>query len=68
MVSVSGAENIAKLFAHGTATSRPIVVGRYFDSFGQDGDGWYFTERKVDIQMIGDVSTHLLVDPRQYDK
>ena len=103
---VSGAQNIAKLFAtttrrypdHGntprtrhlvlnpivkisperTATSRstfcviqdtetvplqPIVVGRYFDAFTCDDAGWYFTERKVEIQMIGDVSAHLMVDP-----
>jgi 3-phenylpropionate/cinnamic acid dioxygenase small subunit len=107
---VSGAENIAKLFAmttrryadHGntprtrhlvlnpivdvegrTATARstfcvvqntetvplqPIVVGRYFDSFSCDDDGWYFTERKVEVQMIGDVSAHLMVDPRDFDR
>jgi 3-phenylpropionate/cinnamic acid dioxygenase small subunit len=111
---VSGAENIAKLFAmttrrypdHGntprtrhlvlnplveisaqrTAAARstfcvvqntetvplqPIVVGRYFDAFGRDPDvpaGWYFTERKVEVQMIGDVSAHLMVDPRQFDQ
>ena len=106
---VSGAENIAKLFAattrrypdhgntprtrhlvlnplvelkqDGTAASRstfcviqdtdtvpmqPIVVGRYFDTFGRDDSGWYSTERKVEIQMIGDVSAHLLVDPRKF--
>jgi SnoaL-like domain len=114
---VSGAENIAKLFAmttrrypeHGnaprtrhlvlnpiveistkispvrTATSRstfcvvqnteavplqPIVVGRYFDAFSCDPDDgpadWYFTERKVDVQMVGDVSAHLMVDPRTF--
>jgi hypothetical protein len=111
---VSGAENIAKLFAkttrrhpdHGntprtrhlvlnpiveigaqrTATARstfcvvqntetvplqPIVVGRYFDTFRCDPDvpaGWYFTERKVEVEMIGDVSAHLMVDPRQFDQ
>ncbi|MCW2627437.1 nuclear transport factor 2 family protein [Mycobacterium sp.] len=111
---VSGAENIAKLFAmttrrhpdHGntprtrhlvlnpiveigaqrTATARstfcvvqntetvplqPIVVGRYFDTFSCDPDvpaGWYFTERKVEVEMIGDVSAHLMVDPRQFDQ
>ena len=109
--SVSGAENIAKLFAattrrypdHGntprtrhlvlnpiveltgdTAVSRstfcvvqdtesvpiqPIVVGRYFDAFGRDGDassGWHFTERRVEIQMIGNVSDHLMVDPTNF--
>jgi 3-phenylpropionate/cinnamic acid dioxygenase small subunit len=111
---VSGAENIAKLFAtttrrypeHGntprtrhlvlnpiievspqrTATARstfcvvqhtetvplqPIVVGRYFDRFScstDDPAGWYFTERKVDVQMIGDVSAHLMVDPTGFEK
>lgn len=108
--SVSGAENIANLFAmttrrypdhgntprtrhmvlnpiveltdDGTAATRstfcvvqdtetvpiqPIVVGRYYDKFGRDGDGWHFTERKVEIQMIGDVSAHLMVDPKAYD-
>jgi hypothetical protein len=106
---VSGAQNIAKLFAattrrypeHGntprtrhlvlnpiielsperTAISRstfcvvqdtaavpiqPIVVGRYFDTFGRDESGWYFTERKVEIQMIGNVSDHLMVDPGNF--
>jgi 3-phenylpropionate/cinnamic acid dioxygenase small subunit len=106
---VSGAENIAKLFAKttrrypdhgntprtrhlvlnpivelhgdGTAASRstfcvlqdtaavpiqPIVVGRYFDTFGRDESGWHFTERKVEIQMIGNVTDHLMVDPRNF--
>jgi 3-phenylpropionate/cinnamic acid dioxygenase small subunit len=49
---------------------QPIVVGRYCDAFRRDPDvagGWYFTERKVDVQMIGDVSDHLMVDPRRFD-
>jgi 3-phenylpropionate/cinnamic acid dioxygenase small subunit len=109
--SVSGAQNIAQLFAmttrrypdhgntprtrhlvlnpivelndDGTAATRstfcvvqdtetvpiqPIVVGRYHDRFGHDGDGWYFTERMVEIQMIGDVSAHLMVDPTAFEK
>jgi 3-phenylpropionate/cinnamic acid dioxygenase small subunit len=106
---VSGAGNIAKLFAattrrypdhgntprtrhlvlnpivelqgDGTAASRstfcvvqdteavpiqPIVVGRYFDTFGCDEGGWHFTERKVEIQMLGNVSDHLMVDPGNF--
>ena len=47
-----------------TVPLQPIVVGRYYDTFGRDEDGWYFTERKVDVQMIGDVSAHLMIDPR----
>jgi 3-phenylpropionate/cinnamic acid dioxygenase small subunit len=49
-----------------TVPLQPIVVGRYADAFARDEDGWYFTERKVDVQMVGDVSAHLMVDPRQY--
>lgn len=51
-----------------TVPIQPIVVGRYYDRFGHDDDGWYFTERKVEIQMIGDVSAHLMVDPKAYEK
>ena len=52
-----------------TVPLQPIVVGRYFDAFSCDPDvpaGWYFTERKVEVQMVGDVSAHLMVDPRRY--
>jgi 3-phenylpropionate/cinnamic acid dioxygenase small subunit len=49
-----------------TLPLQPIVVGRYFDAFSCDDAGWYFTERKVEVQMVGDVSAHLTVDPRQY--
>jgi 3-phenylpropionate/cinnamic acid dioxygenase small subunit len=51
-----------------TVPIQPIVVGRYFDAFGHDESGWHFTERKVEIQMLGDVSAHLMVDPRKFDK
>lgn len=49
-----------------TVPLQPIVVGRYADTFARDEDGWYFTERKVDVELVGDVSAHLMVDPRQY--
>ena len=54
-----------------TVPLQPIVVGRYFDRFARDADdpdGWYFTERRVEIQMMGDVSAHLMVDPRAFGK
>jgi hypothetical protein len=80
---VSGAQHIAELFAATTVACstfcvvqdtesvpiQPIVVGRYFDSFGRDSDvpgGWHFTQRKVEIQMIGNVSDHLMVDPTNF--
>ena len=48
-----------------TVPLQPIVVGRYADSFARDeADGWYFTERVVDVQMVGDVSDHLTMDLR----
>ena len=40
----------------------PIVVGRYYDGFARDRDGWFFTERIADVEMVGDVSDHLLID------
>ena len=43
-----------------TVALQPIVVGRYRDSFARDQAGWYFTDRHVDIEMLGDVSDHLL--------
>ena len=51
-----------------TVPLQPIVVGRYLDAFNCDDDGWYFTERAVDVQMIGNVSAHLTVDPRAFDR
>lgn len=47
---------------------QPIVVGRYLDRFARaPGLGWHFTARIADVEMIGDVSDHLLIDPRRFD-
>lgn len=46
----------------------PIVVGRYLDTFARDRDGWHFTERIAAVEMIGDVSDHLLIDPTRFDQ
>jgi 3-phenylpropionate/cinnamic acid dioxygenase small subunit len=51
-----------------TVPLQPIVVGRYLDTFSHDESGWYFTAREVDVEMIGDVSAHLMLDPRQFDR
>ncbi len=51
-----------------TVSLRPIVVGRYLDRFSCDDAGWYFSERRVDVEMVGDVSAHLMVDPRAFDR
>lgn len=47
---------------------QPIVAGRYYDRFARDAGGWHFTERKADVEMVGDVSDHLLIDPHQFDQ
>jgi 3-phenylpropionate/cinnamic acid dioxygenase small subunit len=49
-----------------TVSLQPIVVGRYRDTFARDGDGWYFTARQVDVEHVGDVSAHLLINPRDF--
>ena len=47
---------------------QPIVVGRYLDRFALDTGGWHFTERIADVEMVGDVSDHLLIDPGAFDR
>ncbi len=55
---------------------QPIVVGRYYDKFARDGQdrfardqqGWHFTERVAHVEMTGDVSDHLLIDPAAFDQ
>jgi 3-phenylpropionate/cinnamic acid dioxygenase small subunit len=49
-----------------TVPLQPIVVGRYSDTFSCDDTGWYFTSRRVDVEMIGDISAHLMVDPGRF--
>ncbi|MFV1362855.1 nuclear transport factor 2 family protein [Mycolicibacterium elephantis] len=49
-----------------TVPLQPIVVGRYFDRFTCDDAGWHFAERRVDVEMVGDVSAHLSIDPTAF--
>lgn len=46
---------------------QPIVVGRYLDTFAREDGNWHFTERIADVEMTGDVSDHLLVDPARFE-
>lgn len=39
-----------------------IIAGRYEDRFARDENGWYFTERRMRPQLLGDLSRHLLID------
>ncbi len=50
-----------------TVPLQPIVVGRYRDTFSCDDAGWFFTSRRVDVEMIGDISAHLMIDPGRFD-
>lgn len=50
--------------ATGSGQLAPIVVGRYHDTFALDDDGWYFASRDMDVELVGDVSAHLMVNPR----
>jgi 3-phenylpropionate/cinnamic acid dioxygenase small subunit len=42
---------------------QPIAAGRYQDAFARDERGWRFTERTVLLELLGDVSRHLLRAP-----
>jgi hypothetical protein len=39
-----------------------ILAGRYADTFVRDAGGWRFADRLVHIELVGDVSAHLVVD------
>jgi hypothetical protein len=38
-----------------------ILTGTYADEFVRDEDGWHFADRLVRIQLVGDISEHLVV-------
>jgi ketosteroid isomerase-like protein len=63
--------------AAGTATARsyytvlqqtpslplqPIIAGRYRDDFSRAGGDWHFTRRHIVVDLVGDISQHLLID------
>lgn len=41
---------------------QPIVTGRYHDRFLRDEDGWRFRERRMFVDMAGDLSRHLQIE------
>jgi 3-phenylpropionate/cinnamic acid dioxygenase small subunit len=41
---------------------RPIITGRYRDTFVRGGTGWRFSERRFLVDLVGDLSAHLRFD------
>jgi hypothetical protein len=39
---------------------QPILAGRYHDRFTRSGGTWHFSERRYLIDLVGDVSQHML--------
>jgi ketosteroid isomerase-like protein len=44
---------------------QPIIAGRYRDEFSRTGGAWHFTRRHIVVDVVGDVSEHLLIDLTQ---
>ena len=42
-----------------TLPLQPILTGRYADRLARDDEGWYFVERLITMEQLGDVSQHL---------
>lgn len=47
-----------------TLPLQPIIVGRYHDTFRRRDGRWWFDTRIMRIDLVGDVSQHLLFDLR----
>jgi len=41
---------------------QPIIAGRYHDRFARDGGVWRFAERRFLVDLVGDLSQHLLTE------
>lgn len=46
----------------GGSPLQPIVAGRYHDTFQRVDGCWYFDTRTIFVDLLGDVSRHLLID------
>jgi hypothetical protein len=58
--TASARSSVTILQATGKLPLQPIVVGRYEDEFRRAGGSWRFAARRVDFQLIGDMSQHLV--------
>ncbi len=41
---------------------QPIISGRYRDSFRKAATGWEFARREMHVDLVGDMSAHLLIE------
>jgi len=41
---------------------QPILAGRYHDRFERRSGVWWFSERRYLVDLVGDVSHHLLTE------
>ncbi len=41
---------------------QPILAGRYHDRFERQGQTWRFSERRYLVDLVGDVSQHMLAN------
>jgi hypothetical protein len=41
---------------------QPIVAGRYHDTFARSGGAWSFRERRMFVDLTGELGQHLLID------
>ena len=44
---------------------QPIVAGRYHDEFDRVDDQWRFARRTMFVDLVGDLSKHLLFELRR---
>jgi ketosteroid isomerase-like protein len=49
----------AALHSKGAGVIVPVVGGRYRDTFRKRADGWCFEERRMSIDLIGDLGDHI---------
>jgi 3-phenylpropionate/cinnamic acid dioxygenase small subunit len=47
---------------------QPIVAGRYRDRFERVDGAWRFAEREMNVEQVGDVHEHLVIDLDRYTR